>query len=209
MTHIINRRKINRRKINRRKALAVVAAVPAAAVLGRAQAADIGELPQLIKKHRAAYRAFTKTIDRHEALRDRVVAGEPIVPCLLGGGYLKHGYEFCQEQILSAYTGQSDRLGPLSHVAPELADQARAVMAARQKETLELLDRMWEESGLPASDQEWEAASDAEDEAFSAVCSYRCRTPDEARLKAEYLLTTSTVKDNWDDEAKALLQSFV
>jgi hypothetical protein len=51
------------------------------------------------------------------------------------------------------------------------------------------------------------ATADAEAEAFEAICSYRCRTPEDLKAKAEYLLTTSTVKDNWDDDAKALLEA--
>ena len=63
-------------------------------------------------------------------------------------------------------------------------------------------------SGIPASERDYEAASEAEWDAFMAICSYRCHTPEEARRRADYLLTTSTVKDTWDENAKALLELF-
>jgi hypothetical protein len=90
-----------------------------------------------------------------------------------------------------------------NRVAPELADQMRAALDKTEAENAALLNRMLAEeearkeaSGLAQAERAWEATADAEEEAFMAICSYRCRTPDEARLKAEYLLTTSTVKDN-------------
>lgn len=43
---------------------------------------------------------------------------------------------------------------------------------------------------------------------FYEICGHPCQTIEEARIKAEYLLTTYLVKDNWDDESKALLESF-
>jgi hypothetical protein len=53
------------------------------------------------------------------------------------------------------------------------------------------------------------AADAAKAAAFMALCSYLCRTFEEARIKARYLLTKAPVKDRWDDDPKALLESFV
>ena len=55
---------------------------------------------------------------------------------------------------------------------------------------------------------EVDAAHDVEIAARSALIDHRCQSVDEARTKARYLLTTGTVKDWWDSEAKAFLASF-
>jgi hypothetical protein len=63
--------------------------------------------------------------------------------------------------------------------------------------------------GLAAAERELGFTNDAEKDAFWAICDYRCRNIHEASVKAKYLVTTATVKDMWDHEAKALLESFV
>jgi hypothetical protein len=88
------------------------------------------------------------------------------------------------------YLNQRDRLKPLSRVAPDLAEQVRAVMDANEAENMALLDRMFAEArqeafGLAAAERDYEATNDAEEEAAIAVCAYRCRTPEEAQIKAE------------------------
>jgi hypothetical protein len=60
--------------------------------------------------------------------------------------------------------------------------------------------------GLAAAERELEFTNE---DAFWAICDYRCRNIHEASVKAKYLVTTATVKDMWDHEAKALLESFV
>jgi len=173
-------------QIDRRKALALVAAAPAAITLaGATAAAASSDLARLLEDHRVAYRAFCDAIDREQemssahkdAYKDTI-----IVPCLLGGGFsLAQGREFCEEHIAAAYFNQRDRLKQLSRVAPELAEQVRSVMDAKEVENTELMDRMF-----------------AEEDARQ-----------EARLKAEYLAEAPGLRDGLQEEqVKELLQSF-
>ena len=53
------------------------------------------------------------------------------------------------------------------------------------------------------------AAHDPLLDAFEAICGYCCRTPEERRLKAIFLLNTWNVKDSWDDDQKALLKALL
>jgi hypothetical protein len=51
----------------------------------------------------------------------------------------------------------------------------------------------------------------AEKKLFLAVCSHHCRTADEARMKAEYLIDHPNVNDWWGDAtgAKELIKSLL
>jgi hypothetical protein len=141
-----------------------------------------------------------------------------VVPCLLGGGFsLEYGHEFCQEHITGAYENQRERLRPLSRVAPDLAEQVRAGMDAKQAENIALMDRVFAEEearqeafGLAAAQRDLEATGDAEEKAAIAVCAYRCLTLEEARLKAAYLTTAPGLKSDGlqPEHVKALLASF-
>jgi len=206
-------------QIDRRKALALVAAAPAAITLaGATAAAASSDLARLLEDHRVAYRAFCDAIDREQEMSSaHKDAYTIIVPCLLGGGFsLAQGREFCEEHIAAAYFNQRDRLKQLSRVAPELAEQVRSVMDAKEVENTELMDRMFAEEdarqeafGLAAANRDYEATSEAEEEAATAVCAYCCHTLEEARLKAEYLAEAPGLRDGLQEEqVKELLQSF-
>ncbi len=76
------------------------------------------------------------------------------------------------------------------------------------------LDRLEMETGSPQAGQdeaaqEVDRAGDAETDAFEALCQYRCRSMDENRTKAAYMLSTAIVADTWTDEARDLLRSFL
>ena len=47
----------------------------------------------------------------------------------------------------------------------------------------------------------YHTAFDAQEELFLEICSYRCSTAGQYRLKGEYLLSCSTVQDFWVDDA--------
>jgi hypothetical protein len=168
---------------------------------------EASELPALIKAHRAVYRTFCKAIDQLEKRKDAIDG--VVVPCLLGGGFsLRQGYEFCQEHLASAYKNQRDRLPQLSRVAPELAEQFRAVMDEKEAENMALLDDLYAE--VAAVERNYEATSEAEEQAASAVCGYRCRTIEEAKLKAKYLAEAPGLRDGLTEEqVEALLQSSI
>jgi hypothetical protein len=196
---------------------AVVTAIPAVGTFSKSASSD---LTRLIKEHRVAYRAFCKAITREEKMNGaykKAHTDKTTVLCLLGGGYsLSSGYEFCQENIASAYRNQRDRLPQLTRVAPDLAEQFRSVMDAKEAENMDVLDRTFAEEearkeafGLARAERELEATGEAELEAAIAVCAYPCATLEQVRLKAEYLAKAPGLSDGLQEEqVEALLQSF-
>lgn len=201
---------------------AVLTGLAAAAVVGAAVPAEAAssDLPRLIEDHRAAYRAFIEAIDLEqevEAAYEAAHGDTIIVPSLLGGGYgMSNGYDDCKKHIAAGDENQRERLKQLSRVAPELAEQVRAVMDAKEAENMVLVDRVFAEEearqeafGLAAAKRNYHATSDAERDAAIAICAYPCRTLEEARLKAEYLATAPGLNDELQPEhVEALLQSF-
>jgi hypothetical protein len=210
-----------RRQVLQGGAAMAVAALGVSGSPKAAFASVSSDLARLIKDHRVAYRAFCKAIDREQEMEAAYYKAKNhdtiIVPCLLGGGAsLSQGYEFCQEHITGAYENQRDRLTPLSRVAPELAEQVRAVMDAKEAENAILVDRVFAEEearqeafGLAGAKRDLEATGEAEEDAAIAVCAYRCQTLEEARLKAAYLAEAPGLGDGLQpDHVKALLASF-
>lgn len=136
---------------------------------------------------------------------------------MVGEAYsIKLGREFCEEHLAAAYSRERDRLKALGRIAPDLAEQARVAIDAKEAENRVLLDGMLadeearkEAFGLGEAERDWDRAEQAEHEAAIAVCAYPCRTLEEARLKAEYLAKSPGLSDGLQDEQReALLQSF-
>jgi len=191
---------------------AAVAVIPLVGLCKGAR--ESAELRDLIKAHRAAYRALGNAIDREQKSDEASRKGEPVVKSSLACGFsLYLGREECRSLVAREYAEYRERLKLLSRASPKAAEAVAAALDAKKSEDIALLDRTFDEHetrfGREAARRELSEADNAETEAALAVCSYRCRTSEEARLKAEYLLTTSLVKDSWDDEAKALLESFL
>jgi hypothetical protein len=139
---------------------------------------------------------------------------------LLGAGGrcgMRNGLERSKEIIAGSYQHQRNALTPPSRIAPELAEHARAALDAKEIENMELVDRLFadeearkETFGLAAASRVRGAASDAEDEALTALCTYPCETMVEARIKAEYLVSTVAFSDGLQEEhTEALILSFV
>lgn len=193
---------------------AAVTAIPAVGLCVGAESAS--ELPGLIKAHRAAYRAFCNAIRRREKLEEAYKATDVVVPCLLGDAFsLSYGRQFCEEHLVAEYRRQRASLERLSRIAPDLAEQARAALDAKEAENMAILDSMVDEEearresfGLAEAEREWDRTEDAEHEAAIAVCAYRCRALEEARIKAEYLATVPSLRDLMNEHVNALLQSF-
>ena len=213
------------RKSSRRSILAGMAGaamLPTAAMAGTVApaAAASPDLYRLIEDHRTAYRALEEAIDREQAFEtayDDVYSDPVIVPSLLGGGLgMSNGHEVCKKQIAAGYETQRERLTQLARVAPDLAEQVRAVMDAKEAENMTLVDRVFAEEearreafGWAAAKRDSEAASDAEIAAAMAICAYPCGTIEEARIRAEYLATAPIFSDGLQpDQVEALLLSF-
>lgn len=133
--------------------------------------------------------------------------GEPTVDSGLGCHFsLYQGEEECRRLIEREYRKvwcELRRLQRITSVSPK----AEKIWHAKRAVAMAAIDRAF--ADVNAAEAELHAACNADDQAFLAVCAYRCRTPEEAKIKAEYLLTTAMVKDSWDDDARALLESVV
>ena len=197
---------------SRRALVAGIAAAPAMALPAVAASMD---LARLIENHRAAHAAFVDAINHQQAVESAYEDAYPepiIVPSLLGGGYsMSNGYEECKKHIAAGYENQRYGLNPLSRVSPDLAEQVRALMHAKEAENMVLVERVFAEEearreafGLVAANRKYAATDDAENDAAVAICAYPCRTIEEARLKADYLRTAPSLSDglqSWHVEA--------
>ena len=88
------------------------------------------------------------------------------------------------------------RCGVFRDPAPADAPRLQRLFAAYEEALAELYRRMDVTDAHAEldtdTDEIWQhqfAAHKPIDEAFMAICAYRCRTPDERRIKAEYMLT--------------------
>jgi hypothetical protein len=197
----------------------IAAGLVAAAVIPSAANAA-APLLGLIEAHRAAHSAFCRAIDHENEMEEAYEAAFPQtiqVPSLIGGGLsMSNGYDECKKFIADSYQCQRDHLTPLSRIAPELAEQARAALDVKEVENMALIDEVFAEEetrkevfGFAAAMRAKEEADDAEIEAAVALCVYPCKTIDEAAIKAKYLKSAPGFKDGLQpDHAEALLKSF-
>jgi hypothetical protein len=184
---------------------AAVTAIPAVGLCKGLEAN--GELDRLIAQHRAAEGEFGLAVDREEAARGLLRKGEPTVASGLGSHYsLYQGEDQCRRLIAAEWAKASWHLRQTARIAP-VAAEAEGILEAKEAEAMARVDRAFADYNAVKAD--YEAADAAEADTLLAICSYRCRTVEEARQKAEYLLTTSLVKGFWPDEAQAVLESFV
>ena len=199
---------------------AVIAGIAAAPVAGLPALAEGGELLALIEAYRGAHAAFLPAcddLDRMENAWSEVEGDGFIVPSLLGGGSGSvNGRERCKEFIAGGYEHNRNNLVFLGRIAPELAEQMRAVLDAKEAENMAIIDAAFEEEnarkeavGLLATKRRWEELRDAEESAALALCAYQCRTLDEARIKAAAILESPMMDDLAGGHAEALLRSFV
>ncbi|WGJ13772.1 hypothetical protein QEV83_13915 [Methylocapsa sp. D3K7] len=210
---------------SRRAIIGALAAIPVVSVPAFAGVASAPPLLGLIDAHRAAYNAFDRAISREseleEAYKEAFPPEEmPFIQNLISDGCgcgMQHGLERSKEIIAGSYQHQRNALTPLSRIAPELAEQGRAALDAKEIENMELVDRLFadeearkETFGLAAASRVRDAVSNAEDEALTALCAYPCETIAEARIKAEYLVSMPTFSDGLPDhQVEALLLSFL
>jgi hypothetical protein len=205
---------------SRRAMIGALAALPIASMPAVAGVAGASPLRGLIDAHCVAFDTFNRAIDREQELEEAYKEAfppeqMPFVPILLGGSHdMRYGVDDCREFITIIYERQRERLFPLSRIAPELAEQARSALDAKEAENMELVARLFadeearkETFGLAAASRVRDAASDAEDELLTALCAYPCETMAEARIKAEYLVSTSDELQS--HHVDALLQSFL
>jgi len=210
---------------SRRAMIGALAALPIASMPAVAGVAGASPLRGLIDAHRVAFDAFIQALDREDELKGAYKEAfppeeMPFVPSLLGAGGgcgMQNGLERSKEIIAGSYQHQRNALTPLSRIAPELAEQARAALDAKEIENMELVDRLFadeearkETFGLAAASRVRDAVCDAEDEALTKIWGYSCETPEEARIKVEYLLSKPDfVNEAQPDHVEALVLSFL
>lgn len=173
-----------------------------------AGATDSSELTRLIEAHRAAFEAFGLAIDREQEAKDLLRKGEPTVDSGLGKSFsLYMGEEECRRLIASEYREARWHLKRTRRMGVVIPPERDAVADAKEAEAMAAVDRAFAEYN--AAEAACNGAAVAEERALLAICSSRCRSLEEARIKAEYLLTTTSVRDFWETPSTVLLRSFV
>ncbi|RUZ76928.1 hypothetical protein EN943_15580 [Mesorhizobium sp. M7A.F.Ca.US.006.01.1.1] len=222
---------VNRRAILSSSAIATAAITVAGqeARAGDASAPGVSrELEGLIEAKHAAYARFIAAIDVATDLEDAYLpkTAELYVPLSIGGGQsrslryseLESVGADLSDDIKRRYAEQQQKLATLAKVAPDLGKQSTAALRKAEQADLRTLKRLIKEErarrsavGLEQAINERNEASDAERYALNAVCSYRCTSMEEHRVRAEFLMEFATGKygDLQTEDIDALLWSFL
>jgi hypothetical protein len=206
--------------VSRRSMLPIVAGALISAAVIPAVQAQSPDFVRLIAAHRAAEAAFVVLSHKQdEAESDYIEARTPITFSCLGAETILRpgmvGFEDCRNDIESWFQLQRRLLASLGDVAPREVAQMLVVLDSKEAESMALLDQAVEREnaqretfGLASIEREYRTVSDAEESAFMAICAYACRSAEECRLKAEYLLEIHELRDGFQmDHVRALLQS--
>ncbi len=177
----------------------------------------------------AAYARFDVAIDRDWGTEKAYFAEHPkelLVPLSIGGAQslyvtahdLEECVADCQAEISKRYDEAKRKMSGLSAAAPEIAEQALTALHKAEKADLRKAKKMGREErsrraafGYEQALIEVDEASQGDIDALTAVCAYRCKTLEECRIKAEYLLTVTggRFSELLAHDSEALLQSFV
>lgn len=210
--------------LSRRSVLPIAAAALAGAAALPAVAAQSPALASLIDAHRVALNTFEEWCSKEETMRDAFRQAESerpedIVPCLLGGGFsLSLGEDSVRAHMAQRYGYQRDNLKALARVDTDAAETLRMKLGDTEAENEIVIQRAFAEEearkeafGLTAVLREYQAANDAEEAALGAVCAYVPRSPEEGRIKGEYLAYwyDRTGGYGWEDHIPLVLQSIV
>ncbi|ADV12917.1 hypothetical protein Mesci_3800 [Mesorhizobium ciceri biovar biserrulae WSM1271] len=224
---------VNRRAILSSSAIAT-AAIAVAGQEARARAGDAStpsvsrELEGLIEAKHAAYARFIAAIDVATDLEEAHLpkTAELFVPLSIGGGQsrslryseLESIEADLSDDIKRRYAEQQQKLAALAKVAPDLGKQSSAALRKAEQADLRTLKKLIKEErarrsdvGLEQAINERNEASDAERYALNAVCTYRCTTMEEHRVRAKFLMEFATGKygDLQTEDIDALLWSFL
>ena len=168
----------------------------------------------------AVKKLLKSAIDREQELDAAYpkVGEDILVPCLFGGGYsLRIGRDFCEEGIADEFERQRNNLKAIERLAPDLAGKLTLLLDAKEAENEALMQSVFAEEdarmeafGLAAAKRDLEATNDAERDAVAALCAYRCRNLEEARVKAHYLATAPGLASDGllEEDVMELLLSF-
>jgi hypothetical protein len=215
--------------ISRRNVLAGTAATAAVAFM--ASPADAEALPviKLIEAHKAAYASFIEAVDLNEEMNASYFAvskKEVVVPLSIPGAvslytdweYVDQAVVDCRKRIVSAYDDQRSKLAAMERYAPDIHKAALEDLRTKQIADLRAMrshareeQRRQDEHGYGGAQRGYWEASEAERDALTAICGFRCATDAEQIIKGKYLLS---IKDGDRDELQpddviALLRSLV
>lgn len=199
--------------INRRTLIAALPFAGSVSIPGIATASDSSPLLALIEAHKGASRRFDIIADVEDkadmkfsaAHKDDIYVGP-----FKSGWDMRMGEDWVQEQVSLAIHRQCERMSALTALNAELGDlvmmelhKAAIDQKAKVSEAFAKVEQEREDCGLNDLKRQWEAESNAFQETLHAICSYRCETVEEHRIRAEYLSTC----DMSDTHHRALLGS--
>ena len=203
---------------SRRTLVATIAAAPALAFPAFAQAKS--RLADLIEAHRSAAAAYLAAVEAEEAIED--LRDTDFLEIALRQGRIqvepdKIGRAVVEKQIRDSYRGARIFAGDAHRVLRDdriFAAQSAALDAAEAADLASVAAayEAWPAGRAIAKAAERTGrASNEEDAAMLAICSYRCSTVADARSKAAYLLGPGawTKDEPLHDHVIALLRSFV
>jgi hypothetical protein len=205
----------------RRLFLAAGSAGAVFGALGAAASAEPGDLPALISAYGKANQAYIPAFEEWERLKKAWKAATSkelrLAPCWADGRSYDlriFHYEDIRATISEAYARKRQSLEVFRQIGPVEVDQFCRFLDADEAKNLANLDELHAEEerrkesfGLTGAVRRLDDASAALEEAALALCSYRPKTLEEARIKAEAILA-SAIADDFSDEAKAILRAF-
>lgn len=185
-------------------------------------------LESLIETHQLAAAAYEAAMEVEDEIETAYKAGtsyEMVFPLSIGEGrslYLRSGdldkaFDDCRGGIIRAYDGHIQKLAGLRRAAPDLAKTAIAKLKTSQAADIRFLKKLVanerarrDACGLNKAVNDRATASNFEDKALTAICSYRCATIEQCQAKAAYLLTVVNRQlcELPQEDVIALLQSF-
>lgn len=189
---------------------------------GLAASAEPGDLPALIAAYLKAQEASVAAGEELERLQGAWKAQASkelrLAPCWADGRSYDlriFAYEDIRATISQAYARRRQSLEVFRQIGPAEVDQFCRFLDADEAKNLARLDEIRAEEearkeafGLTGAERRCDEAFEAEEAAALALCSYRPRTLEEARVKAEAILA-SPIADDFEKEAKAILRSFL
>lgn len=199
--------------ITRRTLIAALPFAGAVSIPGIATASDSSPLLALIEAHKEASRRFDIIAEVEDEADLKFTAAHKddiYIGPFKSGWDMRMGEDWVQEQVSLAIHRQCERMAAIYALNQELGDQVMCELhkaaidqKAKVTEAFAKVEQEREECGLNDLKRQWEAESDAFQETLHAICSYRCETVEEHRVRAEYLSTC----DMSDMHHRALLRS--
>lgn len=224
---------VNRRRLLNLTGAGLALAATAMATKPSAAAATSAELEGLIAaKHKAVddfEDALTATSKLEEAYF-QVAQKELFVPLSIGGAQsfnvqsffahfdIAEHYQDVRKDIGRRYQEQHHKLAALTKVAPTTAVEAATALQKAEAHDLRTLRQVLREevsrrkaAGLWQAKEIEEAASDADMDAFTAICAYRCTTLADVARKAEALahFLRGSCCEIQDEDLRVLLSSMM